>query len=109
MFSFVASTSLLLLSVVQGSPTRLHNLQNRGEGIQWGPCNFETGEVPVQCGKLAVPLDYTDENNCQTIDLDLIKLPATQQPAKGSILLNFGGPGGDGLHNMLSYGVRMAP
>lgn len=61
--------------------------------IQWGTCadNFESA-VPVDCGTLLVPLDYTVSSN-ETYTLELLRAPAPVQPAKGSIVLNFGGPG----------------
>jgi hypothetical protein len=65
-------------------------------GIQWGPCpegEFNT-TVAVQCGTLRVPLDYTQpDDSSKTLDLELVKIPATVQPSRGSIQLNFGGPG----------------
>jgi hypothetical protein len=63
--------------------------------IQWGPCN-ETGlnsTVPIQCGNLLVPLDYTEPTSNATLKLDLLRVPARLHPSKGSILFNFGGPG----------------
>lgn len=73
--------------------------------IQWGPCNGTVAnltKVPITCAKLPVPLDYTNETNGITVGLDLIKAPATRQPVKGTILFNFGGPGGDGHVNLAS-------
>ncbi|KAI1413422.1 alpha/beta-hydrolase [Hypoxylon sp. FL1857] len=64
--------------------------------LQWGPCN-ETevpSDVPVQCSTLLVPLDYTEPNSNETLQLDLVKVLAPVKPSKGSILFNFGGPGG---------------
>jgi hypothetical protein len=58
----------------------------------------------VQCGTLEVPLDYTNESSSETITLELVKWPAATQPApRGSILLNFGGPGADGVLSFLGY------
>ncbi|OTA55087.1 alpha/beta-hydrolase [Hypoxylon sp. EC38] len=64
--------------------------------LQWGPCN-ETevpSDVPVQCSTLLVPMDYTEPNSNETLTLDLVKVLAPVKPSKGSILFNFGGPGG---------------
>lgn len=60
--------------------------------IQWGTCK-ETFNSPVRvdCGRLFVPLDYTSSDD-ETLSLELLRIPAAEQPAK-SILLNFGGPG----------------
>ncbi|KAI1371217.1 TAP-like protein-domain-containing protein [Hypoxylon crocopeplum] len=77
-------------------------------GIQWGPCKLNT-TLPVQCAKLTVPLDYTNKSGNTTLDLDLIKYPAQKQPKRGSIILNFGGPGQDGLTSMLEYAELMGP
>ena len=69
--------------------------------IQWAPCPaaLNVHNRTFQCGTLAVPLDYSDSSSNQTLNLDIIKIPALKEPKKGSILVNWGGPG-DGLHNM---------
>ncbi|CAJ2501000.1 Uu.00g038530.m01.CDS01 [Anthostomella pinea] len=72
-----------------------HALSYNTSKIQWGPCN-ETelpSEYPIECSRLPVPLDYTRPNASETLVLELVKVPATVKPSKGSILLNFGGPG----------------
>lgn len=67
----------------------------RSTNIEWRPC--DTGEfnttVEIQCGALRVPLDYKAPESNRTIDLQLVKIPALVQPSRGSIQLNFGGPG----------------
>ncbi|MGP3959095.1 alpha/beta hydrolase [Nonomuraea sp. 3N208] len=77
------------------------------EPIQWGPCTDikrPDGEPParqdtsVRCGKLAVPLDYAKPDG-ETIDLALIKLPATGKRL-GSLVFNFGGPGASGVDTL---------
>lgn len=61
--------------------------------IQWGTCEEDYGGLArVDCGRLYVPLDYTEPQK-ETLSLELLRAPASVQPAKGSILLNFGGPG----------------
>ncbi|MHC3469934.1 alpha/beta hydrolase [Streptomyces sp. 7R007] len=63
--------------------------------IAWGKC--EGAEVPkdLQCGKVTVPLDYT-RPKAGTLDLALGRYRATGAK-RGSVLLNFGGPGGAGV------------
>ncbi|KAI1385783.1 alpha/beta-hydrolase [Hypoxylon trugodes] len=70
--------------------------------IQWGPCNKTEVpyEVPVECAAIDVPFDYTQSNSSETLQLDLVKVAAVVQPSKGSILLNFGGPGGTGRNEL---------
>lgn len=103
-------TSTILFPLV--ATTAFASVLPRAEQIVWGECNIETNTtgLPVQCGKLAVPLDWTGKGSDKTIDLELIKWPAAKQPApKGSILLNFGGPGGDGLNNFIVNVPMQAP
>ena len=98
----------LLSTLTLASGTALHRNQGRSNSLQWGPCNLNT-TLPVQCAKLAVPLDYTDKSCNKTLDLDVIKYPAQKGPSKGSIMLNFGGPGQDGLNSMLDYAPLQGP
>lgn len=71
--------------------------------VQWGICTDDFGSLlPVDCGTLLVPLDYTVTSNA-TYTLDLLRVPATVQPAKGSIVLNFGGPGEVGRSTLAGY------
>ncbi|PHH90451.1 hypothetical protein CDD83_3626 [Cordyceps sp. RAO-2017] len=81
-----------------------------GPAIQWGACTekFES-QLPVDCGRLTVPLDYTEPASSPKLDIELLRVPATVQPAKGSIFLNFGGPGLPARHSMASLsGVLQA-
>lgn len=74
--------------------------------IEWGPCGDlgfnET--VPLSCGTLAVPLDYTEPDSGETLDLQILKIPAPNQPSKGSVFFNFGGPGATGISEMALSG-----
>lgn len=85
-FRRVLPFSLLSLSLAQSYPTSL----------QWGPCNKTEvpSNVPVECSTLLVPLDYSEPKSNETLLLDLVRVPAPVKPSKGSILFNFGGPGG---------------
>ncbi|WP_433517092.1 alpha/beta hydrolase [Nonomuraea sp. CA-143628] len=77
--------------------------------IAWGPCTDlkrPDGQRParqdtsVRCAKLAVPLDYADPSG-DKIDIALIKVPATDQSKRlGSLVFNFGGPGGSGVDTL---------
>lgn len=68
--------------------------------ITWTDCPTDMKiKTPSQCGTLAVPLDYTDENS-KTLDLPLIKIKATKEPFKGSVLYNPGGPGIPGVRSL---------
>ncbi|WP_217178983.1 alpha/beta hydrolase [Streptomyces sp. AC495_CC817] len=69
--------------------------------IKWSKC--EGAEMPrdLRCGKVTVPLDYT-RPEAGTLDLAMARYRATGD-ARGSLLLNFGGPGGPGVPE-LAYG-----
>ncbi|KAK5048250.1 hypothetical protein LTR84_005920 [Exophiala bonariae] len=55
--------------------------------------------TPFDCAQLSVPLDYTDPAS-PPLNLSIFRVNATERPVLGSVLINFGGPGGtaaDGL------------
>lgn len=92
------SYSLLatLPSLALAAPTQ--DTQNK-TGIEWTPCKIY-GTRPGDCGKLMVPLDYTDDDSGEEIPLIISRVPATKRPKKGSILFNFGGPGANGIEDL---------
>ncbi len=63
--------------------------------------------VPFSCAKFNVPLDYTEPNSTETLTLTLVKVDAVEQPVKGSILFNPGGPGGSGVQFMVGAAKEM--
>ncbi|RYC57639.1 hypothetical protein CHU98_g8571 [Xylaria longipes] len=90
---------LVLAASVQGKTTHQARVEAQGyptTGIQWQPCLAGINAVAaldVECGTLAVPLDYTASHSTETLELSLLRVPAVKKPAKHSILFNFGGPG----------------
>lgn len=83
--------------------------------IKWGDCEGEgegTGLVPegpatpapakdeVQCGKITVPLDYAQPKRGK-VDLAMVRIKSSGDK-RGSLLLNFGGPGGAGVSGLLA-------
>ncbi|KAL1616240.1 hypothetical protein SLS54_008533 [Diplodia seriata] len=79
--------------------------QNGTQDIQWGPCEIN-GSPPFECGNVSVPLDYTSPDSTE-LGIELIKYTASKQPSKGSILINFGGPGASGQQLMVTLGPVM--
>ncbi|MEK2488899.1 alpha/beta hydrolase [Kitasatospora purpeofusca] len=79
-----------------------------GQQLGWQPCpapsTAQGGDgsapgAPWECATLKAPLDYGKPDG-QTIDLALIRAVATGtggQPRIGSLIYNFGGPGGSGV------------
>ena len=94
----MVSASALALSLALGSSAAARVLVNNT--IKWFPCPSQNGSLPLTCGSLFVPLDYEDTASNATLELQLVKVSATKQPKKGSILFNPGGPGGSGRDSM---------
>ncbi|MEV5439317.1 alpha/beta hydrolase [Streptomyces sp. NPDC052682] len=63
--------------------------------VGWTACRGPDMPKDLQCGKVTVPLDYA-RPEAGTLDLALARYRATG-PSRGSVLLNFGGPGGAGV------------
>jgi hypothetical protein len=82
--------------------------------LTWTPCvlDFPASQqsiidahgAPLLCTTLKVPLDYTNPKSTVTLDLQLIKVEATKQPVKGSIIMNPGGPGASGVKEISEKG-----
>jgi len=108
-----SSTALFILpfAVAASAAVVTYGL-NSSRGIRWGDCErLDTKGQPLQCATLPVPLDYTnpDSSDRNTLVLDLIRYPATNGTSKGTIMLNFGGPGEDGFKSMVENAVVMQP
>ncbi|MFC7493384.1 MULTISPECIES: alpha/beta hydrolase [unclassified Nocardioides] len=68
----------------------------RVEPIVWGRCDDSSlREAKAQCGTLTVPLDHADPTG-PTIDLAVARVLHTQEPYRGAVFTNPGGPGSDG-------------
>lgn len=87
-----------------------------GKKIDWQPCPELNKNIsilngvegtPFDCAKLSVPLDYTNVSS-PSLNLDLFRVNATKQPVLGSVLINFGGPGGTGAENLPVLATEMA-
>ncbi|WP_231331130.1 alpha/beta hydrolase [Actinomadura graeca] len=73
--------------------------------MEWRRCTGlpspppDAGPPPagIRCATVAVPLDYAEPSG-ETIGIAVIRVPATGGgPRAGSLLMNFGGPGGEGV------------
>jgi pimeloyl-ACP methyl ester carboxylesterase len=72
------------------------------QNVSWSRCEGMDVASDFQCGKVTVPLDYAKPSS-GTLDLALARLRATGKP-RGSVLLNFGGPGGAGVGELAASG-----
>lgn len=97
---------LLLVSLSSAYPTESSPKLN-ATSLEWAPCDLEFPPTVQQeiaahgetifCASLPVPFDYTDPGIGNTLDLQLIKIKASKEPFKGSVLTNPGGPGASGV------------
>lgn len=69
--------------------------------VRWGECPDRPVPEGMRCGTLAVPLDHDDPAK-GTIRVALARIPASAPGRRplGSLLLNFGGPGGRGTASL---------
>ena len=72
--------------------------------IEWSTCDEFPEEENLECGALEVPLDYADLEG-ETIELALIRIPATSGKPKGVVLSNPGGPGESGVDLVQAWSV----
>ncbi|MEU3413876.1 alpha/beta hydrolase [Streptomyces sp. NPDC006658] len=68
----------------------------------WAACQGPDMPEDLQCAKVTVPLDYA-RPDAGTLDVALARYRATGT-SHGSVVLNFGGPGGAGIPELASQG-----
>lgn len=100
---FAAASAIALLTLTACTPDRTQVTPSDtpttaptagGSDVYAQKLNWTTcGEL--QCADVQVPLDWTNPTG-ETVTIKINKLPATGE-AKGSLLINPGGPGGSGL------------
>ncbi|GAA3096822.1 hypothetical protein GCM10017687_04290 [Streptomyces echinatus] len=73
-----------------------------GQKPVWGACEGPDMPKDLQCAKVTVPIDYA-RPGAGTLDVALARYRATGE-SQGSVLLNFGGPGGAGIPELASEG-----
>ncbi|KAB8068488.1 hypothetical protein BDV29DRAFT_162350 [Aspergillus leporis] len=94
-------SSLLLVS--DASPLT-HSNHVRSKEVTWAPCGLEDIPESVQCGNLIVPMGYTEPDPIETIDLQMLNVPALHEPSKGSILFSFAINSGSSLKDRFWFG-----
>ena len=73
--------------------------------IEWSKCKIG-GTLPGECGKMMAPLDYTDDDSEDTL-IQMVRVSAPKKPKKGSIFLNFGGPGASGIEDLAAFSENL--
>ncbi|KAM6511130.1 hypothetical protein FALCPG4_016132 [Fusarium falciforme] len=96
---------------VVGAMPSAHLSTRDVEGLDWKPCDLPLPEtvknattVPVDCATLEVPLDYTNPKSDKKLQLQLVKVNATEKLVKGSVIFNPGGPGSSGVEEVTQKG-----
>ncbi|MBX2881625.1 MAG: alpha/beta hydrolase, partial [Granulosicoccus sp.] len=85
------SISILLLACSDDDPKNTSDAS-----LTWRTCT----EAPeLQCATLRVPMDYSNNDDSESISIGLTRLSATDPNSNEALLLNPGGPGSSG--NML--------
>jgi pimeloyl-ACP methyl ester carboxylesterase len=111
--TFAASVAAAAGAVLAPAPTALAQPQVPAglaefyaQRPAWAPCAPEGELAQLQCTELSVPLDYK-KPDADRISVTISKLPA-KDPAKrrGVLVLNPGGPGGEGVPLPLQLGDR---
>jgi pimeloyl-ACP methyl ester carboxylesterase len=97
--------ALLLSTFAVGSPAAFATASAPTRPAATGAIAWEPCGDGFQCGKLAVPRTWADKSG-ERIELALIRLPATATGHRriGSLLVNFGGPGADGVNSLRQSG-----
>jgi len=89
LFTMVSARSLLLI-FLSSVPLLASARAVPRSTIEWGPCSelySYIAKIPIECGTLAVPLDYTQPDG-KTVNLQLLKFLAPKQPSRGTIQLS---------------------
>ncbi|MFI2909101.1 alpha/beta hydrolase [Streptomyces sp. PDY-4] len=107
----LTAAAALLTAGCTGGGSSGDDRKSGGTALDWGRCKA-SGDTPApggdwQCATLRVPLDWSKPDG-STIGLALIRAKATGDDRLGSLLFNFGGPGGSGVSMMPSYAASVS-
>ncbi|KAL2211277.1 hypothetical protein CC79DRAFT_1317430 [Sarocladium strictum] len=79
--------------------------------LQWGSCPeaapYLNATAPIECATVRLPMDYTAPNSTLLWDAPLLRVKAPKQPSKGSIFVNWGGPGLPAIPNAVLRGSEL--
>ncbi|MGW3668218.1 alpha/beta hydrolase [Streptomyces sp. NPDC005141] len=118
----LTATAVLLTSWVSGCSSDSEDEDLTAQKLNWKACPAPSeaeggGSAPSplpggtewQCATLKVPLDWAKPKG-DTIGLALIRAKTSGAPSKriGSLIFNFGGPGGSGVTTLPTFGKDYA-
>jgi hypothetical protein len=129
-FSYFLTTTLLLLSALFHvcHTQSIHPRSTHHKAVSWDhdtpkeakpelgklvptKCWKKRIEAPFECYYLHAPLDYLSTSDDRTAKLAVVKYPAgggktPKEDILGTLLINFGGPGGAGVGGLTHNGPR---
>ena len=91
-----AATTATSTPVAEAAPEGLEKFY--GQTLGWSEC-----EAAFECASLTVPVDYAEPDGA-TIELALLRADARKE-ARGSLVVNPGGPGGSGVDYAMMAGA----
>ena len=97
---FVGLLGLAACSSEEAIPTDI-----KMDSIDWSTCDEYPDEDNLECGVLEVPLDYSDLEG-ETLEIALLRIPASSNKPKGVVLSNPGGPGESGVDFVSGWSVE---
>ncbi|MET8170266.1 alpha/beta fold hydrolase [Streptomyces sp. NPDC005329] len=118
----VTATALLLSSMVAGCGDDAQDEDLTAQKLSWKDCPAPSqaeggGSAPSplpdgdqwQCATMKVPRDWDDPKG-DTIDIALIRARTSGDESHriGSLIFNFGGPGGSGVSTLPAFGAEYA-
>ncbi|WP_155060739.1 alpha/beta hydrolase [Streptomyces blattellae] len=118
----LTATAVLLFAVVAGCGDGSQDQDLSVQSLSWKDCPAPSqseggGGTPSpladgdewQCSTMKAPLDW-DEPKGDTIDIALIRAKASGEESKriGSLVFNFGGPGGSGVTTLPAFAADYA-
>jgi pimeloyl-ACP methyl ester carboxylesterase len=87
-----------------GTAAPVDDVSSFEKTIEWSECEGDDApEAPFECGFVTVPLDYRNATG-KTLEIALVRIPASEGKAKGIILTNPGGPGESGFDFLTGRG-----
>jgi pimeloyl-ACP methyl ester carboxylesterase len=93
-----------LVGCEAGSEKAARPLDRFVKPLEWAPCTGEDApEAPFECATMTAPLDYKNVKG-ETIDIAMIRIPASEAETKGVVLTNPGGPGASGFDSFVIAG-----
>ena len=98
---------LMLWAMAVSAGRELHDRPT----LQWGSCPdtaaYLNSTAQIECSTIRLPMDYTEPNSTLLWDAPLVRVKALKQPSRGSIFVNWGGPGLPAIPNTVSRGQEL--